>query len=107
MYPSNGLEVLLKKDERVLHEKNFFEDDSTSTETKTVTYTFHPMAEDIGKEITCVARLQIADTDFEPKERTSSQKLNANCKYFCTRAFTQNMLSFMKWLNRVCTIKNL
>ncbi|NXI81780.1 VCAM1 protein, partial [Rhipidura dahli] len=77
VYPSNGLEVLLKKDEYVLHEKNFFEDDSTNTETKTVTYPFHPMAEDIGKEITCVARLIIPDTDFEPKERTSSQKLNA------------------------------
>lgn len=62
------------------------EDDSTNTETKIVTYTFHPMAEDAGKEITCVARLSIADMDFEPKERTSSQKLNANCKYFCIRA---------------------
>ncbi|NXS00694.1 VCAM1 protein, partial [Oxylabes madagascariensis] len=66
------------KDEHVIHEKDFFEDDSTNTETKIVTYTFQPMAEDIGKEITCVARLPIADMDFEPKERTSSQKLNAN-----------------------------
>ncbi|NXD51466.1 VCAM1 protein, partial [Corvus moneduloides] len=78
VYPSNGLEVLLKKDEYVLHEKNFFEDGSTNTETKIVTYTFHPVAEDIGKEITCVARLLIPDMEFEPKERTSSQKLNAN-----------------------------
>ncbi|XP_039574028.1 vascular cell adhesion protein 1 [Passer montanus] len=78
VYPSDHLEVLLKKDEHVLHEKYFLEDDSTNTETKTVTYTFHPTAEDAGKEITCVARLPIADMDFEPKERTSSQKLNAN-----------------------------
>ncbi|XP_041277556.1 vascular cell adhesion protein 1 [Onychostruthus taczanowskii] len=78
VYPSDHLEVLLKKDEHVLHEKYFLEDDSTNTETKIVTYTFHPMAEDAGKEITCVARLPIADMDFEPKERTSSQKLNAN-----------------------------
>ncbi|XP_005050495.1 PREDICTED: vascular cell adhesion protein 1 isoform X2 [Ficedula albicollis] len=78
VYPSHHLEVLLKKDEHVLHEKNFFEDDSTNTETKIVTHTFHPTAKDIGKEITCVARLLIADMDFEPKERTSSQKLNAN-----------------------------
>ncbi|NXH34183.1 VCAM1 protein, partial [Myiagra hebetior] len=78
VYPSNGLEVLLKKDGHVLHEKNFFEDWSTDTETKIVRYKFHPMAEDIGKEITCVARLLIDDTDFEPKERTSSRKLNAN-----------------------------
>ncbi|NXB69743.1 VCAM1 protein, partial [Donacobius atricapilla] len=78
VYPSDHLEVLLKKDEHVIHEKDFFEDDSTNTETKIVAYTFHPMPEDIGKEITCVARLPIADMDFEPKERTSSQKLNAN-----------------------------
>ncbi|NXD24909.1 VCAM1 protein, partial [Spelaeornis formosus] len=78
VYPSDHLEVLLKKDDRVLHEKMFLEDDSTNTETKIVIYTFHPTAEDIGKEITCVARLAIADMDFEPKERTSSQKLNAN-----------------------------
>ncbi|NXI16540.1 VCAM1 protein, partial [Irena cyanogastra] len=78
VYPSEHLEVLLKKDEHVLHEKDFLEDDSTNTETKIVTYTFHPMAEDAGKEITCVARLPIANMDFEPKERSSSQKLNAN-----------------------------
>ncbi|RLW05899.1 hypothetical protein DV515_00004969 [Chloebia gouldiae] len=78
VYPSDHLEVLLKKDEHVLHEKHFLEDDNTNTETKIVTYTFHPVAEDAGKEITCVARLPIADMDFEPKERTSSQKLNAN-----------------------------
>ncbi|KAL9845750.1 vascular cell adhesion protein 1 isoform 2-T2 [Geothlypis trichas] len=78
VYPSHHLEVLLKKDEHVLHEEYFLYDDSTNTETKTVTYTFHPMAEDTGKEITCVARLPIADMDFEPKERTSSQKLNVN-----------------------------
>ncbi|XP_015492101.1 vascular cell adhesion protein 1 isoform X1 [Parus major] len=78
VYPSHRLEVFLKKDERAFHEEHFFEDDSINTETKIVTYTFHPMAEDIGKEISCVARLSIADMDFEPKERTSSQKLNAN-----------------------------
>ncbi|XP_064575327.1 vascular cell adhesion protein 1 isoform X1 [Zonotrichia leucophrys gambelii] len=78
VYPSHHLEVLLKKDGQVLHEEYFLYDDSTNTETKTVTYTFHPMAEDAGKEITCVARLPIADMDFEPKERTSSQKLNVN-----------------------------
>ncbi|NWH51017.1 VCAM1 protein, partial [Fregata magnificens] len=78
VYPSHRLEVLLKKEEHVLHEKNFYEDDSTNTETKTVTYSFHPTAEDIGKEITCVAKLPIANMDFEPKERVTSQKLNAN-----------------------------
>ncbi|NWX70053.1 VCAM1 protein, partial [Alca torda] len=78
VYPSDHLEVILKKDERVLHEENFYEDDSTNTETKTVTYSFKYTAEDIGKEITCVAKLPIANMDFEPKERVTSQKLNAN-----------------------------
>ncbi|NXW36709.1 VCAM1 protein, partial [Phaetusa simplex] len=78
VYPSDHLEVILKKDERVLHEENFYEDDSTNTETKTVTYSFKYTAEDIGKEITCVAKLPIDNMDFEPKERVTSQKLNAN-----------------------------
>uniref|UniRef100_A0A8C3QZS5 Vascular cell adhesion molecule 1 n=1 Tax=Cyanoderma ruficeps TaxID=181631 RepID=A0A8C3QZS5_9PASS len=78
VYPSDHLEVSLKKDEDTLHEKDFFQDESTNTETKIVTYTFHSKPEDIGKDITCVARLHIADMDFEPKERASSQKFNAN-----------------------------
>lgn len=86
MYPSSYLEVVLKEDEQILHEQIFPEDDNTNTETKIVTYPFLPTAEHTGKEITCVARLPIADMDFEPEEKTSSQKLNVNCKYFCTRA---------------------
>ncbi|XP_071607036.1 vascular cell adhesion protein 1 [Heliangelus exortis] len=78
VYPSHYLEVLLKKEEHVLHEENFFQDDSTNTESKTVTYSFNLTAEDIGKEITCVAKLPIPGMDFEPKERVISQKLNAN-----------------------------
>ncbi|XP_009080101.1 PREDICTED: vascular cell adhesion protein 1-like [Acanthisitta chloris] len=78
VYPSDHLEVLLKKEEHVLHEKNFYEDDSTNTETKIVTYSFNLTAEDIGKEIACVAKLPMPDMDFEPKERVSSQKLNPN-----------------------------
>ncbi|XP_061859857.1 vascular cell adhesion protein 1 [Colius striatus] len=76
VYPSDRLEVLLKKEEQVLLvEENF--SDADSTETKTVKYSFHPTAEDVGKEITCVAKLPIAEMDFEPKERVTSQKLNA------------------------------
>ncbi|NWV65078.1 VCAM1 protein, partial [Malurus elegans] len=78
VYPSSHLEVVLMKDKHILHETNFYADDSTNTETKIVTYSFHPTVEDIGKVISCVARLPIANMDFEPKERTSSQKLNAN-----------------------------
>ncbi|KFQ19371.1 Vascular cell adhesion protein 1, partial [Merops nubicus] len=78
VYPSDRLEVLLKKEERVVHEENFSEDVSTNTEAKTVKYSFNPTPEDIGKEITCVAKLPIANMDFEPKERVTSQKLNVN-----------------------------
>ncbi|XP_017937255.1 vascular cell adhesion protein 1 isoform X2 [Manacus vitellinus] len=78
VYPSEHLELILMKEEHVLHEKHFYGDDSTNTETKTVTYSFIPMAEDIGKEITCVAKLPVPYMDFKPKERVSSQKLNAN-----------------------------
>ncbi|KFQ11395.1 VCAM1 protein, partial [Haliaeetus albicilla] len=78
VYPSDHLEVLIKKEGYILHEENFYEDDSTNTETKTVTYSFNPTPEDIGKEITCVAKLPIAYMDFEPKERVTSQKLNTN-----------------------------
>ncbi|NXK09813.1 VCAM1 protein, partial [Herpetotheres cachinnans] len=78
VYPSDHLEVLLKKEEHVLHTANFYDDDRANIETKTVKYSFNPTAEDIGKEITCVAKLPIASMDFEPKERATSQKLNAN-----------------------------
>ncbi|NXL59983.1 VCAM1 protein, partial [Chordeiles acutipennis] len=75
VYTSYYLEVLLKKEEHVLHEEIFYEHDSTDT--KTVTYSFNPTAEDMGKEITCLAKL-IASEDFETKERVTAQKLNAN-----------------------------
>ncbi|NWV14902.1 VCAM1 protein, partial [Ptilonorhynchus violaceus] len=77
VYPSHYLEIRLMKGEQVFYEKTFYDDDSINTETKIVTYSFNPMAEDIGKEITCVASLPIPNMDFEPKARVSSQKLNA------------------------------
>uniref|UniRef100_A0A8B9TYQ7 Ig-like domain-containing protein n=1 Tax=Anas zonorhyncha TaxID=75864 RepID=A0A8B9TYQ7_9AVES len=78
VFPSDRLEVLLMKEGHTLHAKDFSEDDSRNKETKTVTYSFNPTTEDIGKEITCVAKLPIANMDFEPKERVTSLKLNAN-----------------------------
>ncbi|KFP23129.1 Vascular cell adhesion protein 1, partial [Egretta garzetta] len=78
VYPSDRLEVLLKKGEDLLHTENFYGDSNTNTENKTVTYSFNPTAGDTGKEITCVAKLPIDDMDFEPKERVTSQKLNIN-----------------------------
>lgn len=88
VYPSHYLEVLLKKEDHVLLEKNFYEDESTNTENKTVTYSFNPTAEDIGKEFTCVAKLPIPNMDFELKERVTSERLTANCKHFHSRLFT-------------------
>lgn len=90
VFPSDRLEVLLMKEGHTLHAKDFSEDDSRNKETKTVTYSFNPTTEDIGKEITCVAKLPIANMDFEPKERVTSLKLNANCKCFYIRAFIPN-----------------
>lgn len=87
VFPSDHLELLLKKEEHILHSKTFEGDVSTKTETKTVTYSFNLVTEDNGKEITCVARLQIAGMDFEPKERSASLKLNAHCKCFYIRVF--------------------
>ncbi|NXC49708.1 VCAM1 protein, partial [Penelope pileata] len=78
VYPSHYLEVLLKKEKEILHEENFYQDDSTKAETKIVTYSFNATTDDIGKEITCVAKLPIANMDFEPKERATSLKLDAN-----------------------------
>ncbi|NXL85829.1 VCAM1 protein, partial [Alectura lathami] len=78
VYPSDRLEVLLKKEEDTLHGDNSPLADSGKPETQTVTHSFILMTEDIGKEITCVARLPIADMDFEPKERLTSVKLNVN-----------------------------
>ncbi|NWW93529.1 VCAM1 protein, partial [Rhynochetos jubatus] len=78
VYPSDRLEVILKKEEHVLHMESFHDDDCTDKKTKTVVHSFNYIPEDIGKEITCVAMLPIADMGFEPKERVTSQKLNAN-----------------------------
>ncbi|NWI87014.1 VCAM1 protein, partial [Pitta sordida] len=78
VYPSDHLEVLLKKGGHVLPAKTVHESEGRDTETVIVTHSFNPVAEDMGKEITCVAELLIPNMDFEPKERISSQKLNAN-----------------------------
>lgn len=106
VFPSDHLELLLKKDEQILHRKTFEGDVSTKTETKTVAYSFNLTTEDNGKEIVCVARLQIAGMDFEPKERLTSLKLNANCKCFYIRVFISNTIlccimwnGFMKFVH--------
>lgn len=99
VFPSDHLELLLKKEEHILHSKTFEGDVCTKAETKTVAYSFNLTTEDNGKEVTCVARLQIAGMDFEPNERSTSLKLNANCKcFFFIRAFISNsVLCYVLW----------
>ncbi|XP_037763751.1 vascular cell adhesion protein 1 isoform X2 [Chelonia mydas] len=79
VYPSERLKLQLEKDGSVLDMKEFYEEVSTkTTETKSLTLTFIPTFEDIGKEITCVAELEIDEMEFEPKKRQTSQRLSVN-----------------------------
>ncbi|KAM9128946.1 vascular cell adhesion protein 1 isoform 1-T1 [Pangshura tecta] len=79
VYPSERLKMQLEKDGFVLKTKEFFEEESTeTTETKSLTLTFIPTFEDIGKAITCVAELPIDEMEFEPKKRQTSQRLSVN-----------------------------
>uniref|UniRef100_A0A8C3IV92 Vascular cell adhesion molecule 1 n=1 Tax=Chrysemys picta bellii TaxID=8478 RepID=A0A8C3IV92_CHRPI len=77
VYPSERLKMQLEKDGSVLGMKEFYEEGSTiTTETKSLTLTFIPTFEDIGKAITCVAELPIDEMEFEPKKRQTSQRLS-------------------------------
>nr|XP_008168827.1 vascular cell adhesion protein 1 isoform X1 [Chrysemys picta bellii] len=79
VYPSERLKMQLEKDGSVLGMKEFYEEGSTiTTETKSLTLTFIPTFEDIGKAITCVAELPIDEMEFEPKKRQTSQRLSVN-----------------------------
>ncbi|XP_039342326.1 vascular cell adhesion protein 1-like isoform X4 [Mauremys reevesii] len=79
VYPSERLMMQLAKDGSVLETKEFYEEESTeTTETKSLTLTFIPTFEDIGKVITCVAELPIDEMEFEPKKRQTSQRLSVN-----------------------------
>ncbi|TFK02554.1 Vascular cell adhesion protein 1 [Platysternon megacephalum] len=79
VYPSERLKMQLEKDGSVLEMKEFYEEGITeTTETKSLTLTFIPTFEDIGKAITCVAQLPIDEMEFEPKKRQTSQRLSVN-----------------------------
>ncbi|TFK02552.1 5'-AMP-activated protein kinase subunit gamma-2 [Platysternon megacephalum] len=79
VYPSERLKMHLEKDGSVLEMKEFYEEGITeTTETKSLTLTFIPTFEDIGKAITCVAQLPIDEMEFEPKKRQTSQRLSVN-----------------------------
>ncbi|XP_066482388.1 vascular cell adhesion protein 1 [Tiliqua scincoides] len=77
VYPSDRLEVSLKIGEKLIGERDFFEDpDTESLQTKSLRVLFTPTEGDIGKDITCIAKLPIDDMKFEPKERQTTHKLN-------------------------------
>ncbi|KAG6934219.1 vascular cell adhesion molecule 1 [Chelydra serpentina] len=79
VFPSERLMMQLAKDGSVLYRKDFNQEGITeTTETKSLTLTFIPTFEDIGKEITCVAELPIDEMEFEPKKRQTSQRLSVN-----------------------------
>ncbi|XP_039339316.1 vascular cell adhesion protein 1-like isoform X2 [Mauremys reevesii] len=79
VYPSERLKMQLEKDGSVLGMKEFYHEEHTkTTETKSLTLTFIPTFEDIGKVITCVAELPIDEMEFEPKKRQTSQRLSVN-----------------------------
>ncbi|XP_048351821.1 vascular cell adhesion protein 1 isoform X1 [Sphaerodactylus townsendi] len=75
VYPSDGLDLELKKGEDIMLSTTGFED--------SVTTTFIPTETDIGKEITCVASLSVEA--MEPKQRQTVHKLNVNYGPWKTR----------------------
>lgn len=78
VYPSNRLEMYLKKEEGLMATTEFDADAAIqSIETKT----FIPTEKDTGKVITCIAKLPIDEMEFEPKERQATHTLRVNCKY--------------------------
>ncbi|XP_062991782.1 vascular cell adhesion protein 1 [Elgaria multicarinata webbii] len=77
VYPSDRLEVSLKKEEKIVHQKDFFEEPALwSPQTKNVDIIFTPTEEDIGKKIACIAELPIEKMKFEPKQRQTVHLLD-------------------------------
>ncbi|XP_043855677.1 vascular cell adhesion protein 1 isoform X2 [Dromiciops gliroides] len=81
VYPSERLEMAFWKEDShhpmQLHE--IVEDvDGNNVETKGLQMTFTPTMEDMGKSLTCEAKLPIDEMEFEPKERRTIQRLQVN-----------------------------
>lgn len=98
VYPADRLVIQLQKEGELPSRKEFYDDPSDkTTETKWMWYHFTPTIEDTGKEITCMAELPIAEMEFEPKKRQTSEKLIVTCKYIYTRCFKSSF-----FYKRVC-----
>uniref|UniRef100_A0A2K6TX18 Vascular cell adhesion protein 1 n=1 Tax=Saimiri boliviensis boliviensis TaxID=39432 RepID=A0A2K6TX18_SAIBB len=79
VYPFDRLEIELLKGETILKNKEFLEDmDMKSLETKSLEMTFVPTIEDNGKVLVCQAKLHVAEMEFEPKQRQTTQTLYVN-----------------------------
>lgn len=82
VYPSDRLEMSLKIGEKLIGERNFFEDPDTQfLQTKNLKVLFTPTEGERGKDITCIAELPIHDMDFKPKKRQNTHILNIAGKY--------------------------
>ncbi|XP_062962752.1 vascular cell adhesion protein 1 isoform X3 [Cynocephalus volans] len=76
VYPFDKLEIDLLKGDHLMKNQEFLEVmDKKSPETKSLEVTFTPIVEDIGKALVCRAKLHVDETDFAPKERESTKKL--------------------------------
>ncbi|XP_019479371.1 PREDICTED: vascular cell adhesion protein 1 isoform X1 [Hipposideros armiger] len=77
VYPSDQLEIELLKGESVMKTETFLMDvHKKSLENKSLEMTFIPTTEDTGKVLVCQAKLHIGETEFEPKQRQSTQTLH-------------------------------
>ncbi|XP_019479373.1 PREDICTED: vascular cell adhesion protein 1 isoform X3 [Hipposideros armiger] len=86
VYPSDQLEIELLKGESVMKTETFLMDvHKKSLENKSLEMTFIPTTEDTGKVLVCQAKLHIGETEFEPKQRQSTQTLHVKGKRICPR----------------------
>ncbi|XP_072500241.1 vascular cell adhesion protein 1 isoform X2 [Notamacropus eugenii] len=80
VYPSERLEIELWKEgsHHLVEPYDIVEDAEGNLETKGVKMIFTPTMEDMGKSLTCEAKLPIDEMEFEPKERRTTQILQVN-----------------------------
>ncbi|XP_074118911.1 LOW QUALITY PROTEIN: vascular cell adhesion protein 1 [Sminthopsis crassicaudata] len=81
VYPSKRLKMAFWKEDSHHHVElhNINENvKENNLETKSLKMTFTPTMEDMGKSLTCEAKLPIDEMEFEPKERRTIQILQVN-----------------------------
>ncbi|XP_044540213.1 vascular cell adhesion protein 1-like, partial [Gracilinanus agilis] len=81
VHPSERLQMafLMEGSRHPMEAQEMVEDaDESTIETKGLKMTFTPTMEDMGKTLTCEAKLPIDEMEFEPKERRTTQRLQVN-----------------------------